>query len=199
MILIFQMKSHPKCQLDMDSFCSQTFSHILGLIRGQQRVLLAFAPLHTRSGAFGTDTSHMSVRFYCECKCLGSTLWPGRLNVVYVFFFIVTSVFFVVVFRLLVMKFIVSAFNDLICSASLLLVSEIWLYLSHFKQKTETSNVSLMPSTVYHVSLKHSTFPHSWTSHCHFSWLAHLQTLAEGLPVHLISIQAPAYKSYQSS
>lgn len=54
---------------------------------------------------------------------------------VYVFFFIVTSVFFVVVFRLLVMKFIVSAFNDLICSASLLLVSEIWLYLSHFKQK----------------------------------------------------------------
>lgn len=43
--------------------------------------------------------------------------------------FIVTSVFFVVVFRLLAMKFIVSAFNDLICSASLLLVSEIWLYL----------------------------------------------------------------------
>lgn len=86
MILIFQKKSHPKCQLDIDSYCSQTFSLILRLIRGQQRVLLAFASLHTRSGAFGTDTSHMSVRFYCECKCLGSILWPGRLNVVYVLF-----------------------------------------------------------------------------------------------------------------
>lgn len=97
MISIFQMKPRPQCQIDEDSVCSQTFSHILGLIRGQQRVLLVFAPLHTRSGAFTTDTSHMSVRFYCECKCLGSILWPRRLNVVYVFFFfIVTSLCFVV-------------------------------------------------------------------------------------------------------
>lgn len=87
MISIFQMKLRPKCQIDEDSVCSQTFSHILGLIRGQQRVLLVFAPLRTRSGAFTTDTSHMSVRFYCECKCLGSILWPKRLNMVYVFFY----------------------------------------------------------------------------------------------------------------
>lgn len=51
-ILIFQTKSCPKCQTDVDSVCSQTFSHILGLIRVQQRVLLVFAPLHTRPGSF---------------------------------------------------------------------------------------------------------------------------------------------------
>lgn len=111
MILIFQMKSRPKCQTDVDSVCSQTFSHILGLIRGQQRVLLVFAPLHTRFGAFATDTSHMSVRFYCECKCLGSILWPRRLNVVYVFF-IVTSVFFCCCFLFLSNEIHCSCISD---------------------------------------------------------------------------------------
>lgn len=68
--------------------CSQSSPpRILRPIRGQQKVLLVLAPVHKRSGAFATDTSHMSVRFYCECKCLGFILSPRRLNVVCVLFF----------------------------------------------------------------------------------------------------------------
>lgn len=68
------------------SVCSQSSSHILRLIKRQQNVRVVSAPLHKRSGAFATDTSHMSVRFYCECKCLGFTLSLRRPSVVYVFF-----------------------------------------------------------------------------------------------------------------
>lgn len=113
MILIFQTKSHPKCQLDTDPLRSQTFSHIaVCLLEARKEYCLHSLRC---AQAFSTDTSHMSVRFYCECKCRHSTPRPGRPNVVFVFFlFLIEASAFLL---LLPMHLIVSAFNDLNCSA----------------------------------------------------------------------------------
>ncbi len=92
---IFQIKSRAKCQLDVDSLCSQNFFHVLGLIRGQQRVLLYF--LHCTQGlgplvqteAICLSDFIVDVNAWVPLSDRGDWMWFMY------FFFIVTSVFFV--------------------------------------------------------------------------------------------------------